>query len=957
MSDGLSSFTAAGSCWEVKQNHPDSPDGLYWLVTPTLQNPQQFHCDMTTDGGGWVLVGRGRQGWKDYYQGLRPALVSSPITGPEAFAPAQLEAKTIDGLLNGQRVDALTDGIRLRRATNTSGTAWQEARFQVDRWEGWAWTFPAERPVTSYSFDGVSGSGGQTVNFGSDNAYRRVTTTFPQNQGWVWGFSYGGNVTGTNSSSSYLWSNTTGQGNARPFTQVYLRPRVTLAELDLPAIPDAGTPVQEQSPLAESESLATVWGVSGLANGNAGELDSEVQAFAQVGNRVFVGGNFRYVERSSSGLDRVERPYLAAFDVNTGQFVSTFTPTLNNQVKTLKALPDGRLAVGGQFSTVNGQPQASLAFLNPSTGQLSGSQVTVENRSTGGVATVRNLDVQDEWLYVAGSFTHMSDAATWNGGRLRHATGQVDSGWNPVLNGTSVGLDASESGSRAYYSGYFRQAGDVATVSAAALSTQTGAAPVSPLWQPTFSRTLNNNLWQLAVGEGGDRVWLAGSEHSMFSYARDDFSLMEGHITKAGGDYQYMSLDGDIMYAGCHCDNWNYQNAFAWPSVGTSWTHADKIGQIGAYDTTNGDFRPDFSPVVNGRRGFGVWGIFTDSTGTMWVGGDFVSSVRVNSGSSFINQWSGGFMRFPARDTSAPTRPSGLTSALEGTDLRLSWNGSSDDRGVARYEILRDDRVVASTSSLSVVAPFREGRYFVRAVDAAGNRSASTEVHVVGPPPEELLTFISAGSDWSWVYDNDPWPAGWASVDFNDAGWDSGPAPLGRGSSLVVTNIMPDPISPQPLNAQFRHAFEVTDPTTVVGGVITTRADDGVVVFVNGVEVGRANMGTGTLSAGSYATAAPSAANAAANPVTFEVPSSLLVEGTNVVAASTHANYRSTPSLTFELTFTAERGEPAEPDPEPVAPSVSADASSGQVVLSWSADPEVEATWWPARSTTTRWSL
>jgi trimeric autotransporter adhesin len=34
-----------------------------------------------------------------------------------------------------------------------------------------------------------------------------------------------------------------------------------------------------------------------------------------------------------------------------------------------------------------------------------------------------------------------------------------------------------------------------------------------------------------------------------------------------------------------------------------------------------------------------------------------------------------------------------------------------------------------------------------------------------------------------------------------------------------------------------------------------------------------------------------------------------LVEGQNVVAASTHANYRNTPSLSFELSFTAERGE------------------------------------------------
>src|SRR5690625_5781050 len=81
---------------------------------------------------------------------------------------------------------------------------------------------------------------------------------------------------------------------------------------------------------------------------------------------------------------------------------------------------------------------------------------------------------------------------------------------------------------------------------------------------------------------------------------------------------------------------------------------------------------------------------------------------------------------------------------------------------------------------------------------------------------------------------------------------------------------MPSSISPVPLSAQFRHVFEVEDPASVVDGVITTRADDGVVVFVNGVEVGRANMGQGSLHNNSYATVAPQTATAVANPVRSE---------------------------------------------------------------------------------------
>jgi hypothetical protein len=754
--DGRTSSSAAASCWAIKQQFPASTDGVYWLQTPALVVPQAFHCDMTTDGGGWVLIARGRDGWTFAEQGQGDAADIRTVTGgPGAFVPEALSTDTINGLLGNAPVTSLTDGVRLRRAANTAGTQWQEIRWRLLDLQGWSWAFDGGHRLAGASIDAFSYTGGNTFdsttlvsgevgtgNRGADNLQRWFTSAWSGNASKK-GFAIGG-ITGLTSASSYLWSPSNGIATPLAFTQVFIRPRTMsytydpLPDTGLPAVLGPGTMSDQPVPLA-----AGVSGVLKAGDTPAQELlDTPVQALAQWGDRIFVGGKFSQVNRADGTT--VNQSYLAAFDRATGAYIDSFTPQLDGTVWDLVVAND-RLYVGGQFTKVNGLDVQALVALDPTTGaRITDFDPQIHLTAGNTVrAYVRSLDVDGPWLYLGGNFSRGRNAGNTEVslGRLAKAdlnTGFVDTtgvgkttSFRPNMGGSVFDVDAV--GSRVYAVGDFTTVGtapDITSrVGSVVLDSTTGQV-IDGTQQYVRSTAIAARQYQQAVLAVGDEVWQGGSEHNTQVYRANDYQLLRSYITgDIGGDNQALATTGGVVYAASHSNQWIYWDTTVWDnSAHDGYSRVDQTQWVQAFDAASRSFVTSWVPDLVSATGEGTWELFVDSTGCLWFGGDFSAGPPVNGSRQFLR----GVGKFCPLERTPPPTPTNVVVGQSAGGVRLTWNAVVDDRpGAVRYEVIRNDRVVSpslTTPTFFDPTGSPTDRYVVRAVDQAANRSESSAV-------------------------------------------------------------------------------------------------------------------------------------------------------------------------------------------------------------------------------------
>lgn len=206
--------------------------------------------------------------------------------------------------------------------------------------------------------------------------------------------------------------------------------------------------------------------------------------------------------------------------------------------------------------------------------------------------------------------------------------------------------------------------------------------------------------------------------------------------------------------------------------------------------------------------------------------------------------------------------------------------------------------------------------------------TATTEVHFTTFQPPAAgggVTLLPPDSVWKYYDGGDLGAAAWKSEAFDDSGWRSGPAKLGFGDPVATE------LTPGRITYYFRRELVVPEDSGLDQVLFRMQRDDGAVVHLNGEEIWRSNMPSGTIT---YSTFASSSANETAW-YELTLPASALRNGRNQLAVEVHQRSADSSDVAFIMEASGLQSPPQE------GFEWTAATAAGELYLMWQAAPGV----------------
>lgn len=189
-------------------------------------------------------------------------------------------------------------------------------------------------------------------------------------------------------------------------------------------------------------------------------------------------------------------------------------------------------------------------------------------------------------------------------------------------------------------------------------------------------------------------------------------------------------------------------------------------------------------------------------------------------------------------------------------------------------------------------------------VGKARNAAGEERAFLLTPAPQMDATLLSAGSTWKYHDAGANLGGSWRTTTFDDGTWRSGRAELGYGDGDETTVVEDGPSSSNRYaTTYFRTTFNVLESDAFSLLRMHVKRDDGIAVYLNGVEVVRQNL-------------EPNAAFDALATATVadeqegyfyvaDVSGSLLRDGQNVLAVEVHQAAIDSSDISFDLKLEA----------------------------------------------------
>jgi photosystem II stability/assembly factor-like uncharacterized protein len=138
----------------------------------------------------------------------------------------------------------------------------------------------------------------------------------------------------------------------------------------------------------------------------------------------------------------------------------------------------------------------------------------------------------------------------------------------------------------------------------------------------------------------------------------------------------------------------------------------------------------------------------------------------------------------------------------------------------------------------------------------------------------------------------------WRAPGYADASWSAGEGPLGFGETYLTT-----PTTAGLVTTYFRKQFEIDGAVRGLRGEVMY--DDGFVIYLNGIEIGRSGLPSGTITAATNASGHEADNVYRSYDWSWAVP--LLTSGTNTLAVEVHQAGATSSDLVFDLALEVQR--------------------------------------------------